>query len=794
MPVARKALIIGLFVLSLGAVIVSIVQFELSSKETVSVDDLVNAQPVPHSEKEHIWIVMFDSMTDRFLNTGRVPFVDSLLPSGVSGSETSCTDKMTVPCLKAAFTGKDNFSVFALFEDFMTSGQKTRGSVLETMRDHGYKIGTVATYSWTQFEHTFSSKVLFGPTIRKGYTDHVAIDETLAIMKRDKPDVLITALRYFDNVSHKYKPGSDEYYAEALRSNDCIRRVHKALPPDWNLLVFGDHGHDQVDGRHLVGLDIPAMYLYTGPAFRKGVSKDIDIRSHYYILSRLFGLPASGSPPDENLDEMFDPQWLRSHEAPAPQEAAAGAAPAQELAPKSSWPVEIVFLLAFILLGSAVLWAASWKTSLWRMAILAVAVMLFIAIEGYAYPWLRTKIYQQSWLYDYLVWAIEFAAAYAAARLLWRRRSFYYHLLAACLLYFMITLLFHLPTIYNFGHSRYVIHGVLNTALCLGALLLARRRRGEPFPYGRALLVLAGVLVFAGINIDMRVENFNFRYFYWSYALFGIVPPSIPFVLVTGLLIAFVFERKKQGLAAFLVFQCLIMLSTTLPLWAYALPVALSAVLLLPDRLKPGFLRRLHHGWTVTCALTAMVYFLSFSLAKATEMTIIILVGALLLKALGMVAQRGDRAVDGRMLAFLSAAVALLLGVFTFWITCGMSMSGVNYQPVLEWLPAERISQVWFIIALVVIYYYALPLLTLASLLVRYVPQGGNVLARGWILVASAKLILIAVFLRFMLFKEPSQFILRDTLDGIVVWFAVALGGAAYLIVYGENTKTAPRA
>ena len=154
----KKAVIIGIFLLSAAAVLGSIVQIELYHTKSES-GGIENAKStVDQSEKEHIWIVMFDSMTYRFFGSGRIPFIESLTSRGVSGSETPCTDALTVPCLKAAFTGKDRFSVFALFEDFISTGQKTRGSVFDALSERGYKIGTVATYSWAQFEHSFSSK------------------------------------------------------------------------------------------------------------------------------------------------------------------------------------------------------------------------------------------------------------------------------------------------------------------------------------------------------------------------------------------------------------------------------------------------------------------------------------------------------------------------------------------------------------------------------------------------------------------------------------------------------------
>jgi hypothetical protein len=768
--------------------IVSLLQLEGASPEP---DDRISPSALSSQEsKQHIWIVLVDSLSDRLLGKNRLPFTDSLAGQGVSGSMKPCTDALTGPCLKAAFTGRDRFSVFALFDDFVFTDQAASGSVFETIHQAGYRIGIVATYSWKQFQHAFTSKVFFGLAIDKDYTDHIAVRKSIELLERDNLDVMITALRYFDNVTHKYKPGSKEYFAEALVSDSCVREIHDAMPSDWNLLVFGDHGHDAKDGRHVAGLDIPAGYVFYGPAFKKGEKKNLDIKSLHYILSILFDVPAEGSPPDDGLEAMFKEDWLAARTTRTASGGILKSASGSEAAGTNRpWPAEIMFIMVFTVLGVAAWSLGVRKISIARTVLPAVIVLGLVAIEGGLYTWIRPKTVQISFVWDYAVIAAEVAAAFAAAIFVLPGRPLQTRGLLAAIMVLVFTMMLNLPTVYNFGSARYVMHGALVAAAALAAGALGGRKRKQTAA-GSVALLAGGAALLILMNIDMNVHDFQFHYFYWSRALFQVLHPSLVFAAAAGLLFYVLSDGKLRGIAALCLLSAFAALSGILPAWIFTIPLAAAFWMVLPGFLKPRPLRRLDVVWFVCVSLIVIFYFVDRSFTETTEMVVFFLIGALLFKALGLVRLERRWQAEPWIIDALSAVLALGLGLFTLWITSHMSMAGVRYQPVLNWFSAKAIARIWILVAVIVLFLYALPFAVFTRLLKNYLPDGHRTLVRWWVPLAAGKLVCLVLFIRIMTMMNAGQAIIRDTINTLISWILVALFG---LLFYAANLANGSR-
>lgn len=773
---AQRLLFVAIAILAFLLVFSSLLNSEKSQRVPVESDANVQVRQVKDDEKTRIWIFMVDSLTDRMVGKGRAPFIDSLLDQGTWGKLEPCADALTVPCIKAAFTGQDTYNILSVFDDFMESRQKSMGSIFLSLKDRGYRICAVGDFSWNIYKDAFASSRIY--EIGKVPEDAVIVDASFELMKTQRPDVMITAISQFDQVSHKFQPGSKEYYDELLRSDGLVRKAYEALPDGWNFMVFGDHGHDEL-GRHVAGLDIPAAYVYTGPAFRKGLRRDIDIRSHYFILAQLLNVGVAAEPVDGNIEDMFNSSTALVSRKPAAHK--------QQKEAGSAWPTELLYLLLFMIMGGITL-AAALRRWVPVKVLLAVgaAVILLLWLEGLSYVWLKTRISQKPWWYDYILVVVELGACWAAAGL-WKKDALPARLFRACLLFFGFTIFFHLPTVYNFGDTRYIMHGVLATIVSLAVVLVILYRAGEAINYRWAAFLLAAACLLVCLNIDMRVMNFKFRYFFWSHSLYEVIPPSMLWVLLTGFFCALLFNFRRAGIAGFLILQSLTLAGPRVPTWAYAVLYFLTAALLLPPRMKPSFMRKIGNEWAALFATIMMLYFLDFSLSRMVEIVVVLLTGLMVAKSVRIVLAVKDIAFR-KVLTALAAVAMLLLGIFTMWTSMGMRFSGLEFSPVLIWFPTDMFYELWFVIFFVVVYFYLIPTLTLSSILDKLVPEAKPVLRSVIFLLGTGKILTVAIFLRGMLLTKPSEFQLRDTMEELLVWLAV-MGAAACICLLGRGGK-----
>jgi hypothetical protein len=736
--------------------------------------------PVPDEQKAHIWIYMIDSLPDRMVGTGRMPFIDSLVERTVNGAEKPCSDALTVPCIEATVTGRDEYSIMSFFDDFLTSKQKTSGTVFENLRDRGYRIGLVGDYSWNIVRHVLDPGRIY--EIARVPSDAEMLEEGIAMLSTSAPDILVNAANEFDAASHHSKPGSERYFAAARMVDGLAKKAFERLPEGWHMLVFGDHGHDDM-GRHVAGLDIPSHYFYYGPAFRKGLRKDIDIRSHYFILSKLFDTPAEGAPPDAGLDEMFDPGYIAAKGLTVTLDDMKGPAAACGLKiPAGEWAYLLVFLIVGGLLGLGFRPQGRWKSFA-----AGVGLTLLVWLLGHIYVWFKPKLHQQSFLWDYLLGLVELGAAFAVARL-WNRDSLAATLARAGALFLAIPLVVNFPTVTAFGDLRYVVHGVLFAIGGLGIIVVARRRAGVAMPWREMTALLAAAAVVAAPQIDVRVVNFTFRYFYWSHALFKAVDPALVYGVLSAALCMLLFDMRRSGIAAYVFLQIFVLFGPGLTNWTYLGLVVASIVLYLPDYMKPRLLRRAGAGWKMVVALSALLYYMDFSPERMGEITAIIVMALLVLRAVRRALPSSSRE-EREGLAVLAALAAFACGLFTLWSTMGTRMTGVNFQPILALVPEAVFLRVWFIVGILCVYYYMIPVIALHAVLKQDLPRAAPWYRRTVFFTGMLKSLLTITFLRAMYLHAPTVLMQRDSSEAIVMWTAVIWTGMLLFIFAGKDPE-----
>ncbi|MFH1435668.1 MAG: hypothetical protein ABIJ56_08125, partial [Pseudomonadota bacterium] len=152
----KRLLYVIIPVLTFLLIFSSLLSSEMSQRSPVAAEASIRAGKVKEDEKARIWIFMVDSLPERVIGKGRAPLIDSLLEQGAWGKLETCADALTVPCIKAAFTGQDTYNILSVFDDFMKSRQKSMESIFSSLKDRGYRVCAVGDFSWNIFKDAFA--------------------------------------------------------------------------------------------------------------------------------------------------------------------------------------------------------------------------------------------------------------------------------------------------------------------------------------------------------------------------------------------------------------------------------------------------------------------------------------------------------------------------------------------------------------------------------------------------------------------------------------------------------------
>ena len=178
-----------------------------------------------------------------------------------------------------------------------------------------------------------------------------------------------------------------------------------------------------------------------------------------------------------------------------------------------------------------------------------------------------------------------------------------------------------------------------------------------------------------------------------------------------------------------------------------------------------------------------------------TEWIVMILIGMITIRSISRVITTEGATEYRETLVALSALIVVLLGLFTFWIMFGLRIAGLNFQPALNWFPTGWQTQLWPLLFAIMIFGFALPFLCLASVLEQYVPAAIPMLRKAWILIGAGKIVGVAVFLKAMIINNPGQFLLRDSVEDMIIWVVMSIMAAFYLFgkTRGEEPGEDPR-
>ena len=265
-------------------------------------------EPFPHTDRRMFILIIdclsYDSATDPDL----MPSLDRIRDNSTYGYMRNSMDAITVPSIKAAFTGKDHFSLFSVVSDFR-SGYAV-SSVFSQLSEENVTISVYTDISFKQFGDDITTYEEVD-RVRWDWEENAQREKELAKEAIDdyqdgKHDIVILHLLEVHDVVHKLGPGSQSFPKSLKDADEIVRKAAAAVPDDEYLLIMGDHGHDE-RGRHSYGLDVPTYFNIRGPGFKEDLEQRIAITDIRFFVSWAMGLPL----PD-NYDAGIYPQALVS--------------------------------------------------------------------------------------------------------------------------------------------------------------------------------------------------------------------------------------------------------------------------------------------------------------------------------------------------------------------------------------------------------------------------------------------------------------------------------------------------
>jgi hypothetical protein len=305
-PVKRLGLWLALFTLSFFAVY--LIDYHTGDQTELPVVDVIEKQV----KRDRVFVLFIDSLRyQTATDPEMMPFLNELAKSSVTAEVETVSDAVTVPAIRAAFTGKTRFRVLG-FVDNLVKRKENLPSLFSQLNSHGGKSAAFTDGSFNQFGSSITKKFPMSDSTvsAKGETKYKmqnaqGINALNFFRENLDYDFVLYHAGYMDHVAHKYSVRSPLYKELFNKGDELVRTIAQSMKPNETLIVFGDHGHT-VGGRHALGLDVPTYISITGPKFKKGHNLSrIHISSFRYFMSKAMNLPISNSIEAEEYPESL---------------------------------------------------------------------------------------------------------------------------------------------------------------------------------------------------------------------------------------------------------------------------------------------------------------------------------------------------------------------------------------------------------------------------------------------------------------------------------------------------------
>ncbi len=675
-------------------------------------------------------IVFVDSLSERVaLDPSLMPELQQLAKSGVSLQVTPCRDQLTYLCLRALLTGYDESSLLALRGNF-THAASVGDNLFDRLAEAGRRVTVVGSHDFEAYQ-TSLFRAKFGPGNASSeaqlFTDLATFDP------QRQADVTVFSLSNGDRMAHGFGAASPQYRQAFQTIDGLIGQVVKWAGPDSDVLVFGDHGHDEM-GRHLPGLKSTTYAVYAGPSFRRNVQLRATLTDHRAILGVLLSVPTPPSYTGPSFTELFAPGVL----ADAPRLAALRAPASRTGSPGLRFALAAWVLLGALWIGREMLELAGLPR---RWASLgAGGGVLLMALAGSQYDVVRHHIHDHGSeplrsLYLLVPLSLGFLLAFLRHRraLGWERT-----LERGALTTVLLTFCLLFPTAYYYGASRGSVLAAIIAVITVFAMRVHTLPGHKQRTLGALLACAIGVCLWSLYGLrGIGGETREMAYFVFSSPLFARYSWFTLAALKVGLWLCFAFsaERSRRDLA-----------------WAVLLGVAALSLeyLALPNvhwLLFPAAFGYLWLRFVPRSQLVAARFFLGMIALDQwygeDPLHIAPLQVILLCVLLSLHFWRLFYPEEPEARATAIGLSLALAGYFLLWPTLGMRFSGIDFGFMFEWVPVARYEELWWLIGLGMLCKFVWPYALLADLAGR--ASAGR--ARAWLCVAlSLKLLSLSVF------------------------------------------------
>ena len=223
---------------------------------------------------------------------------------------SGCRDQVTVPAVRAAFSGRDHFRIFGFVENFAKGGQAFE-SIFDQWRAAGRKVLVYSDDSFDQFgAAALTHRAVDAPPQNQSLAAHQygLFQQALGEFGDGNWDALLFHATFADETSHRVPHGGGRYRWAWSEVDRWIGQAMSVVQPDQNLMIMGDHGHDE-RGVHVMGLDLHTFVGVRGPRFAKGHElPEQPITSVRYLLSWATGTPLSRGYQGDSLPAALSSQ------------------------------------------------------------------------------------------------------------------------------------------------------------------------------------------------------------------------------------------------------------------------------------------------------------------------------------------------------------------------------------------------------------------------------------------------------------------------------------------------------
>ncbi|HEX7480646.1 MAG TPA: alkaline phosphatase family protein [Polyangiales bacterium] len=707
---------------------------------------------VSSAARGRAFVLLIDSLRFQTATSPTLmPHTAALRQRSVHARVTPTHDAVTVPCVRAAFTGQDRTRVFGFVANFL-KGNAGIESIFTQLGSAARRGAAYSDGAFDQFGHAGLDRLGNGdPEARAGETqdrrDHVdeqnaTLPLALADYASGKHDLVVMHITYTDHVAHEVGIAAPLYAQRYATADALVAQLDRAIPATDTLVVMGDHGHD-AQGRHALGLDVPTFALYRGPRFASGQDLGtISIRDHRYLLGYALGLPLPADyDAGRHPSALLGPGPLSADYA---QVAVAHPSRAQGV-PKERRALYFVTVLGLAVLFGLWTWLvvtrgsepgsrARWHPRRLWPPLLAAGLL---CLMGATFPSVRGFVHEPTYGTLALLWAACWGLA--AALLLARRDVRHGWAMVAA------PLLLAFPTVYRYGAPAAMGPAWLGWLLCmlLGARVARRAAQAQDAPpaaTGSQAQLFSAALLAVMLVPFAALESSNFRFDEWVLWPIAALPQGFLFLSLAAK--AVVLWRPRASVAEQLAGLGAILLLTAAQLERVGSSLQLAAAFALlltaaalhrrarvaraasgPDpfattALVTGLLL-LHHVWVripqsgyywQDCLLAAVV--LSARLARELP--------------------RELRALAHSMIIFFAFFAA-------GWISFAWTVHQLEWHFLYDWLSAAFVEKHVGLFLPLILGRYALPLLVARCLLARERADTGTPYSLGlaWLLVGG---------------------------------------------------------